>query len=115
MVEGLDLLVVEMERTWGVGRLRLLVSGQRRAKFDEQKDRLDQAIGTNQEGYVRIQVEGMRRAWQALDWSAREAGAARLAPTVCADTGDMVSGRVDRGQGSSGRPQLIPPEGDHHG
>lgn len=95
MVEGLDQVAVAMERKWGVGRLRLLVSDLLRAKFDEQKDRLDQAIATNQEAYVRIHVDGMRRAWEALDRSAREAGEAPLAPTVweCVlpDTGEIVS------------------------
>lgn len=95
MVEGLDQVVLAMERTWGVGRLRLLVSDLLRAKFDEQKDRLDQAIAGNHESYVRIHVEGMRRAWEALDRSAREAGETPLAPEVweCVlpDTGEIVS------------------------
>jgi len=95
MVEGLDQVAVTMERKWGVGRLRLLVSDLLRAKFDEQKDRLDQAIADNHEGYVRIHAEGMRRGWEALDRSAREAGASPLAPQVweCVlpDTGEIVS------------------------
>ena len=95
MVEGVDQVAVAMERKWGVGRLRLLVSDLLRAKFDEQKDRLDQAIAGNHEGYVRIHADGMRRAWEALDRSAREAGETPLAPTVweCVlpDTGEIVS------------------------
>ena len=95
MVEGVDQVAISMERKWGVGRLRLLVSDLLRAKFDEQKDRLDQAIAGNHEGYVRIHTEGMRRAWQALDRSAREAGETPLAPEVweCVlpDTGEIVS------------------------
>jgi hypothetical protein len=43
MVDGLDQIAVAMERKWGVGRLRLLVSDSLRAKFDEKKDRLDAA------------------------------------------------------------------------
>ena len=95
MVEGLDQVAVAMERKWGVGRLRLLVSDLLRAKFDEQKDRLDQAIAGNHEGYVRIHADGMRRAWEALDRSARESGETPLAPEVweCVlpDTGEIVS------------------------
>ncbi len=95
MVEGLDQVVVAMERKWGVGRLRLLVSDLLRAKFDEQKDRLDQAIAGNHEGYVRIHADGMRRAWEALDRSAREAGEVPLAPQVweCVlpESGEIVS------------------------
>jgi len=44
MVDGLAQVAVAMERKWGVGRLRLIVSDFLRAKFDEQKDRLDAAI-----------------------------------------------------------------------
>ena len=51
IIDGLDQVAVEMERKWGVGRLRLLVSDLLRAKFDAQKDKLDAAIATNQEQY----------------------------------------------------------------
>ncbi len=82
MVEGLDEIAHAMERKWGVGRLRLLVSSFLRAKFDEQKDRLDAAISSGEESYVRAQVEGMTRAWEALDSAATEAGEKPLAPEV---------------------------------
>jgi hypothetical protein len=82
MVEGLDQVAHAMERKWGVGRLRLLVSSFLRAKFDEQKDRLDAAISSGQESYVEAQVEGMKRAWEALDRAATEAGEKSLAPEV---------------------------------
>ena len=51
----------------GLGRLRLLVDDALRAKFDAQKAKLDAAIATDQEIYVRAQAAGMRRAWQVLD------------------------------------------------
>jgi hypothetical protein len=60
-LDGVDRTAAEMERKWGVGRLRLLVSDLLRAKFDAQKDRLDAAIETDREPYVRAQAEGMRR------------------------------------------------------
>jgi hypothetical protein len=95
MVDGLDQVALAMERKWGVGRLRLLVSDPLRAKFDEQKDRLDAALASGQEGYARIHVEGMRRAWDALDRAAADAGQAPLAPEVweCVlpETGEIVS------------------------
>jgi hypothetical protein len=95
MVDGLDQVALAMERKWGVDRLRLLVPDLLRAKFDEQKDRLEQALGTNNEAFVRAQVEGMRRAWEALDRAAREAGQEPLSPQVweCVlpDTGEIVS------------------------
>ena len=95
MVDGLDQLALAMERKWGVDRLRLLVSDLLRAKFDEQKDRLDQSMATNNEAFVRAQAEGMRRAWTALDRAACDAGEMPLAPKVweCVlpDTGEIVS------------------------
>jgi hypothetical protein len=95
MVDGLDQVALAMERKWGVDRLRLLVSDELRAKFDEQKDRLDQVLATGNEAFVRAQVEGMRRAWEALDQAAREAGETPLAPhvweCVLPDTGEVVS------------------------
>ena len=95
MVEGLDELAHAMERKWGVGRLRLLVSDFLRAKFDEQKDRLDAALRSGEEHFVSAQVEGMRRAWQALDRAAHDVGAQPLAPEVweCVlpSTGEIIS------------------------
>lgn len=95
MVDGLDQVATTMERKWGIGRLRLLVSDFLRAKFDEQKDRLDAAVAAGAESHVSVQVEGMRRAWAALDRSAREAGAKSLAPQVweCVlpSTGGIIS------------------------
>ena len=73
IINGLDQVAIEMERKWGVGRLRLLVSDLLRAKFDAQKDKLDAAIASNQEQYIRAQAEGMKRAWAALDKAASEA------------------------------------------
>jgi hypothetical protein len=95
MVDGLDQLALDMERKWGVDRLRLLVSDFLRARFDEQKDRLDAALRSGEERYVAAQVEGMRRAWAALDRAAQDAGASPLAPQVweCVlpSTGEIIS------------------------
>ena len=44
IVDGLDEIARGMERKWGVGRLRLLVSDLLRSKFDAQKDKLDADI-----------------------------------------------------------------------
>jgi hypothetical protein len=95
MVDGLDQVASAMERKWGVDRLRLLVSDFLRARFDEQKDRLDAALRSGEERFVAVQVEGMRRAWAALDRAAHEAGAKPLAPEVweCVlpSTGEIIS------------------------
>ena len=82
ILDGLDKIACEMERKWGFGRLRLLVSELLRAKFDAQKDKLGAAIAANQEQYIRAQAEGMKRAWSALDKAATDAGRQPLSPKV---------------------------------
>jgi hypothetical protein len=95
MVEGVDQVAIAAERKWGIGRLRLIVSDFLRAKFDEQKDRFDAAMASGDERYIATQVEGMRRAWAALNRSAHEVGEIPLAPQVweCVlpSTGEVVS------------------------
>ena len=82
VLDGLDALALEMERKWGIGRLRLLVGDLLRAKFDAQKDQLDAAIASGRELYIRVQGEAMKRAWAALDRAATEDGRQPLAPEV---------------------------------
>jgi hypothetical protein len=95
ILEGLDETARQMEQKWGVGRLRLLVDDALRAKFDAQKAKLDAAIASDQEVYIRAQAAGMRRAWQALDRAAADAGALPLTPKAweCAlpASGEVVS------------------------
>ena len=80
ILDGLDETARQMEQKWGVGRLRLLVDDALRAKFDAQKAKLDAAIATDQEIYVRAQAAGMRRAWQVLDQAATDAAPSRWLP-----------------------------------
>ena len=82
VVDGVDQLALTMERKWGVGRLRLLVEDELRARFDAQQAKLDAALVAGQLAYVQAQALGMRRAWQALDQAATAAGAVPLAPEV---------------------------------
>jgi len=95
MVEGVDQVAVAMERKWGFGRLRQLVGDDLRARFDQQKDRLDAAIVSAQERYVAAQAEGMKRAWAALDQAAAAARHAKLSPEiwecVLPSTGEVVA------------------------
>jgi len=95
ILDGLDETARQMERKWGVGRLRLLVDDALRAKFDAQKAKLDAALATGHEVYIRTQADGMRMAWQVLDRTATETGAQPLAPEVweCVlpSTGEVVS------------------------
>jgi hypothetical protein len=82
ILDGVDAIARQMEGKWGVGRLRLLVGDGLRIRFDAQKTKLDAAIATDEETYVRAQAEGMRRAWLALDRAATESGAQPLSPEV---------------------------------
>ena len=81
-IESLDHLAAEMERLWGIGRLRLLVSDFLRMKFDAQAEKLSAAIEGGNSEFISIQAEGMKRAWSALDKAAREAGHRPLDPNV---------------------------------
>ena len=82
VVDGLDEVARSMERTWGVGRLRLLVDDDLRVRFDAQCDKLDVAIASGWVAYIQAQVAGMKRAWSTLDRSARSNGSAPLSPEV---------------------------------
>jgi hypothetical protein len=81
-LDGVNHVASEMERKWGVGRLRLLVSDLLRAKFDAQRDKLDAAVASNLVQHVQVHAEGMRRAWQALDRAATEAHHPPLSPEI---------------------------------
>ena len=81
-LDALDHVASDMERKWGVGRLRLLVDDGLRVRFDAQKEKLDAAIASGQPAYLLTQAQGVRRAWLALDRAAVEAGAGPLAPEV---------------------------------
>jgi hypothetical protein len=95
MVEDVDQVAIAMERKWGIDRLRLLVPVELRARFDAQKDRLDQAIASNLEDHVHVQSQGMVRAWEAVDRAAGDAGHAPLCAEVwelsLPGTGEVVS------------------------
>lgn len=93
VLDGVDAVATAMERKWGVGRLRLLVGDDLRARFDAQRARLDAAIASNRESYVRAQAEGMKRAWAALDLAATQAGASRAEVWDCVlpSTGEVVA------------------------
>ena len=72
---GLDALVADLERTWGVGRLRLLAPDDLRAKFDRQTRKLDQAIWSQEPAeYTVGQIQAMRRGWLALVAAVEQAG-----------------------------------------
>jgi hypothetical protein len=81
-IDEADALALEMERTWGVGRLRLLVDTTLRERFDKQRALFNTAIWTGDLEAVRNQSARMCKGWRALDAAATAAGKPHLAPTV---------------------------------
>jgi len=82
IIDGVDQVALKMEKKWGVGRLRLLVSDFLRAKYDAQRDKFDAAIQSDREAEIKKHGEGMKRAWQALDEAAVRDGHQPKPPTV---------------------------------
>ena len=75
-IDGVDALAVEMERKWGVGRLRLLVAPEWREKFDRQRLKFNLAINGGDVAEIEAESKRMELAWRTLDRLASEAGAA---------------------------------------
>lgn len=94
-IDGVDKVASDMERKWGVGRLRLLVPDDLRERFDLQKLAFDKAIEANDVDTVRRTGAAMQRAWAALDRVATEAGAQPLSPEhwecVAPDSGEVFA------------------------
>lgn len=82
MVDRLAEVATGMERRWGAGRLRRLASDALRLRFDEQQARVDAAVASGKEQFVQIQTAAMQRAWETLERSAIESGAAPLTAEV---------------------------------
>ena len=73
-LEDLDCVVSEIEKAWGVDRLRLEVDDELGARFDAQLKKLNAAIESDNKPKIRKAANAMRRAWWALDGAARAQG-----------------------------------------
>lgn len=82
ITDGVDFIASEMERKWGIGRLRLLVNDDLRSRFDAQAEKFNAAIQSGQTDLLSVQAEGMKRAWQALDKAAVTAGQQPLSAEI---------------------------------
>lgn len=109
-IDGVDQLAVEMEGTWGAGRLRLLVDAEWREKFDRQRVKFNKAVWEGDLEDVHRETSRMASAWRKLHSLALEANAAPLAPQVwetALDDGRVVAIVRDMGEAqhivSSGR------------
>ncbi len=74
VLETLDETAFGMERKWGIGKLRLLVSEDLRSRFDAQAEKLNAALEAGTQNLIDVQAEGMKRAWAALDKAAETFG-----------------------------------------
>lgn len=74
-LDGADHLALEMERKWGVGRLRLLVDPELRLKFDRQRVLLNEALASGEVDDVVREATRMANAWRAMDRAAEAVGA----------------------------------------
>ncbi len=74
MLESVEAAKRSMNRKWGVGRLRRLVSDLLRVKFDNQAHLLDCAIQSGDVDLIAQRADGMVKGWQFLDRSATEQG-----------------------------------------
>lgn len=79
-IDGVDALAHEMERKWGVDRLRLLVPANIRLKFDTQRQKLNNAIWHGDLPDLDRECGRMIAAWRYCDRVATEAGHAVLSP-----------------------------------
>lgn len=81
-IDDANLVAVEMERKWGRGRLRLLVDGDLREKFDRQRYLFSNAIWKGDLADVQREAKRMQAAWRALDRRATETNQKTLPATV---------------------------------
>ena len=82
IIDGVEHVRGELERQWGVGRLRLIVSQELRSRFDRQASMFQSAIDRGTIEDVREQGRRMINAWRALNRVAVDAGEPVLHPLV---------------------------------
>jgi hypothetical protein len=83
VLDGVDAVANEMERKWGVGRLRLLVSDDLRIRFDEQARLWNVSLWEGATAAEAIHHgQAMKRGWIALDQWAENNDCRPLAPVV---------------------------------
>lgn len=71
----LNVVAADMERKWGVGRLKSLVSEEWALKFHTAAEKLASAVAATDMAGIREKAEVMRRGWIKLDELASAAGA----------------------------------------
>ena len=82
ILDGVDEVVAAAERTWGVGRLRLLVDDDLRARWDRQWLAWCRACEAYDLAAIRSHGAAVRRAVGVLEQAARAAGHEALKPDI---------------------------------
>jgi hypothetical protein len=82
VLDSLGQTAHEMEVKWGIGRLRPLVPPELCAKFDIQRDKLDAAARSGSSELVTQHGAEMKRAYEALEKAAVDAGASAMSQQV---------------------------------
>jgi len=108
-IDEMDKVAIELERKWGVGRLRLLVPLDVRERFDRQRYLVNHAIAQGSLEEVRQQSARMVKAWRALD----ELASAKGQPVQSNDVWEVVgpAGAVYAICRSVDDARLVKPEG----
>jgi hypothetical protein len=82
VADGVDEVVVALEKKWGVDRLRRLVDDDLRERFDRQHRKFNEALFNHDLAEIEKHAAGMKKGWEMLDRAATANGAVPLAPTV---------------------------------
>ena len=87
IIDGVDHVAHAMEQKWGVGRLRLLVDDDMRARFDRQQVWWSQAVWPPDASEPNLREverigEATKRGWLALDQAATASGQQPIDPNV---------------------------------
>ena len=105
ILDGVDEVVAASERTWGVGRLRLLVEDDLRARWDRQWLAWCRACEAYDLAAIRTQGAAVRRAIGVLEQAARAAGHEALRPDVWEVLHEGRAVAVCRTSAEAGRPR----------
>jgi len=82
VADRVDVVVVALEKKWGVDRLRRLVDDDLRERFDRQHRKFNEALFAHDLVEIEKHAAGMKKGWEMLDRMATANGAAPLAPSV---------------------------------
>ncbi len=82
VADGVDVVVVALEKKWGVDRLRRLVDDDLQEQFDRQHRKFNEALFAHDLAEIEKHAAGMKKGWEMLDGMATANGAAPLAPSV---------------------------------